>query len=111
MSRDKDFPGSWHTTVAVAVGPTNQAAAVSAPGAGVSLMITDIIVEANTATTYTFHEGNTSGSLWKMRHWAANSNFHAFAKPLMLETNTALHFSVGGSVGTAFISGYKLTRS
>lgn len=99
-------PRIWHAAAEYTAAETDTSVK-AAPGAGLSLYITDIYFAANGAVTITLEEGT---STLKFRYYAAAAGdgvSKAFQVPIKLTANTALTVTTSAAVtATVVVNGY-----
>jgi hypothetical protein len=99
-------PRIWHVATEHTTQQTD-ASVKAAPGAGLSLYITDITINCNGAVTVTLEEGTTTTKFKYYGSAAGDGTNKQFIVPLKLAANTALTVTTSGAV-TCFvgINGY-----
>lgn len=93
-------PRIWHTANEFTVAQTDTTVK-AAPGAGLSLYITDIMLSCNAAVNVTLEEGTT---VLKFKHYAnaqGSTVAKTFRVPIKLAANTALTVTTSAAVTVA----------
>lgn len=98
-------PNNFHTSVAYAAG-TTAAALVAAPGAGLSLYLTDFFVSAQTTTNFKFREDTSTAIHLQFDVAGGGRQIMNFVTPLRFPANKPLQVTTDATNTTINIAGY-----
>lgn len=103
---DISNPFAWHTSMSFAAA-TTAAAVVAAPGAGLSLHLTDFVVSAQTTgANFIVREDTTTVIHVQFDMGAADHFNHSYRTPLRFTANKPLQLTVTTTNTTFSVSGY-----
>ena len=103
---DISNPFAWHTSLAYAAGTTG-GAVVAAPGASLSLHVTDIVVSAQTTgANFIIREDTTTAIHLQFDLMVAGVQHFTFRNPLRFAANKPLQLTVTTTNTTFNVSGY-----
>ena len=98
-------PYHFHTSVAYAAG-TTASALVAAPGAGLSLYLTDFFVSAQTTTNFKFREDTSTAIHLQFDILAGGREHQSFLTPLRFAANKPLQITTDATNTTINVAGY-----
>lgn len=103
---DISNPFAWHTSMSFAAGTTG-AGVVAAPGASLSLHLTDLVVSAQTTTAnFIIREDTTTAIHLQFDLMVAGVQHFTFRNPLRFAANKPLQLTVTTTNTTFNVSGY-----